>query len=140
ALVGAAIDQWLDAGGVSFSARCKYDKRDQPFLLFKAMVAAWLDVPLDSPPGVVRAGLERAAVTDEELVRATTLFLSPERSGHERDTEPGAARLLAARLIREVSRRAPLLVVVEGTAHADSASADLLAYALQSNHDSPLFV
>ncbi len=39
-----------------------------------------------------------------------------------------------------MSRRAPLLVVVEGTAHADSASADLLAYALQSNHDSPLFV
>ncbi|MGI5864921.1 MAG: AAA family ATPase [Myxococcales bacterium] len=139
ALVGVAVDRWLDAGGISFSARCEYDKRDQPFLLFKAIVAAWLDVPMGSSAEEVRAALERNAIGGE-LAQATARFLAPDGASQERNAEPGAARLLAARLIREVSRSAPLLVVVENTAHADSASADLFAYALQTNRDSRLFI
>ncbi len=121
ALVGVAVDRWIDEGGGAFGIRCDYERRGQPYAPMRALAAAWLGLPLEPSPSLaeVREALERLSIHDESLARLTAHVLDANSA------DRGAARLFAVRLIREMTREAPLMVVVEDAHNADDASVEL---------------
>jgi class 3 adenylate cyclase/tetratricopeptide (TPR) repeat protein len=121
ALVGIAVDRWIDSGGAAFGIRCDYERRRQPFAPLRALAAAWLGIPAEPTPALpaVRAAFSRQSIHDERLARLTSRVLDPNSA------DRGAARLFAARMVEQMTRRAPLMVVLDDAHNADDASVEL---------------
>jgi class 3 adenylate cyclase/tetratricopeptide (TPR) repeat protein len=131
ALAGAAADRWIDAGGVAFSLRCEYGKRDQPYLLVRALVGAWLSLKLDPVPPFadILEALDRLGIGDPVLAEQIAWLLDPGSPRGDPQNEASVARAVSERMVRTLAASAPVLLVIEDADHADAGSSSLVQYA-----------
>lgn len=131
ALAGAAADRWIDAGGVAYSLRCEYGKRDQPFLLVRALVGCWLGLKLDPMPtfAAILEALDRTGLGDPVLAEQIAWLLDPGSPRGNPQNEAMVARAVAERMVRALASAAPVMLVIEDADHADAGSSSLVQYA-----------
>jgi tetratricopeptide (TPR) repeat protein len=131
ALAGAAADRWIDAGGIAYSLRCEYGKRDQPYLLVRALVGCWLGLRLDPAPpfAEILEALDRLGLGDPVLAEQIAWLLDPGSPRGDPQNEAMVARAVAERVVRALAAAAPVLLVIEDADHADAGSSSLVQYA-----------
>jgi class 3 adenylate cyclase/tetratricopeptide (TPR) repeat protein len=141
ALVGVAVDRWIAQGGLALSARCEYDRRDQPYGTVCALVSALLgEEAVESSLTIeaARAAIAKIGIDDEELARL--LAASTDRSPGAEAGLPAATRKFALRAVALIQRVMPFMVVVEDDHHIDLASVQVLANLIENLGPARLFV
>jgi class 3 adenylate cyclase/tetratricopeptide (TPR) repeat protein len=130
---------WLEGAAVSYGAAV-------PYLPYRNLLLAWLQLPLDASPAVVRTAIEARSPSLPPAVRAALDTLDPVIAGWSEliPDDPQAAQAAmfraVATLVAGLAAACPLAVTLEDLHWSDATSLALTEALAPISTDSPLLL